>query len=69
MTEAEAREIIERYEALLASLVSPHELRHFPCPLEVIGADLVAVEPDDMMADGSWSPAIRRQPIAQLARL
>lgn len=69
MSENDAREIIERYEALLASLVSRHELRYFPCPLEVIGADLVAVEPDDMMADGSWTPVIRRRPLAQLEPL
>lgn len=66
MTEEEAREIVERYEALLLAVVGASGLQTFACPLEVMGTELVASAADNVLTDGSWWPEVRRRPLAEL---
>lgn len=66
MTEAEAREIVERYEALLLAVIGDAERRRFPCPLEIVGTDIFATQPDDVGTDSSWMPAMRRRALTEL---
>lgn len=69
MTSVEAAQIVSRYEQLLAAVVGARDLRQFPCPLEVQGDQILACQPDDVHADGSWAPLIIRRQIADLPAL
>lgn len=50
MTEAEAREIVERYEALVTAITSGSPM--FDCPLEISGGKVFANQTERIDRDG-----------------
>lgn len=69
MIKAEVRDIIDRYEALLRQVLQGESPRRFPCPLEVIGDELLACEPECALYDDAWAQIILRVKIPDLKSL
>lgn len=69
MTESEAREIIDRYEALVTAVTGEHRddiYKKFDCPLEIEGGRIVAMQTERREPEDGWFPQWRAKDLDPL---
>lgn len=69
MTEEEATEIVERYEALVTAVVGDCDRFGFDTPLEIIEGRVWATQTERQEPEGSWFPRLRSKLVQELPRI
>jgi hypothetical protein len=67
MTEAEAGEVIDRYEALVVAVTGGDA--HFETPLDLVNGRLWATQTERQVPEGSWLPRMRSKSVQELPSL